>query len=88
MDPTETRHRTPILHRTEKASPMRHLAITCLGLLLAGCSSTLETGYKPRALGAGSDERRAFYAQPFSPESQGKDRDNVDPFRARRPDAP
>ena len=36
----------------------------------AGCSSKLETGYKPRMLGGSSPEtRRGFYAQPFTPEA-------------------
>ncbi len=56
-------------------------------LLAAGCSSTLETGYQPHRLGAGPSERRAFYAEPFSPESKGKAQDNYDAFKARRPDS-
>ena len=38
--------------------------------LLAGCSSTLETGYKPRKIGASSVERRSYYASPFTPEAR------------------
>lgn len=53
-------------------------------LLFAGCSARLETGYEPRKIGSTSTERRAFYAAPFSPESQNSG-DNMDSFRARRP---
>ena len=37
---------------------------------LVGCSSTLETGYKPRLLGSSEEMRRGFYAERFSPEAQ------------------
>ena len=37
--------------------------------LLAGCGSTLETGYIPRPLGSSSTERRGYYASPFTPEA-------------------
>lgn len=57
-------------------------------LLAAGCASRLETGYKPRPLGAGEETRRAYYAQPFSPESQGKDRGQRESFRSRHPEGP
>jgi hypothetical protein len=39
--------------------------------VIGGCSNALETGYKPTPLGAASSERRAYYANPFTPESQG-----------------
>jgi hypothetical protein len=39
----------------------------------AGCSDKLETGYKPRKLGASESQRRAYYASPFSPESMPED---------------
>ena len=35
-----------------------------------GCSSTLDTGYEPRRLGASDDVRRGYYAQPFTPEAR------------------
>ena len=38
--------------------------------LLGGCSEKLETGYVPRTLGASTETRRGFYAQPFSIEAQ------------------
>ena len=47
------------------------IAILAAALALgAGCSSTLETGYKPRKLGASDEMRRGYYAQPFTPEAQ------------------
>jgi hypothetical protein len=35
-----------------------------------GCSSKLETGYKPRLLGSSAEVRRGYYAQPFTPEAK------------------
>ena len=35
-----------------------------------GCSSKLETGYKPRLLGSSPETRRGYYAQPFTPEAK------------------
>ena len=48
---------------------MRYL---CLLLMLTstGCSSTLETGYMPRKLGASEEMRRGYYAQPFTPQAK------------------
>jgi len=37
--------------------------------ILGGCSSELETGYKPRLLNASSTDRRAYYAAPFTAEA-------------------
>lgn len=53
-----------------------------LGLLcfIAGCSTTLEDGYKPRPLGATDGQRRAYYASPFSPESHSGERDGSAPM--------
>jgi hypothetical protein len=39
------------------------------GLLLLGCEPQLETGYKPHPLNATDADRRAYYAQPFTPEA-------------------
>jgi hypothetical protein len=36
----------------------------------SGCSEKLDTGYQPRVLGASTETRRGFYAQPFSLEAQ------------------
>jgi hypothetical protein len=41
-----------------------------LGLAMAGgCDETLETGYKPHRLDSTDNDRRAYYAPEFSPES-------------------
>ncbi|MEA2707977.1 MAG: hypothetical protein QOF78_578 [Phycisphaerales bacterium] len=44
-------------------------ALALMGGGLAGCSSKLETGYKPRMLGSSPEVRRGYYAQPFTPEA-------------------
>ncbi len=49
---------------------IKSIAICSALLLVVGCSSTLETGYVPRKLGASDETRRGFYAQPFTPEAQ------------------
>ena len=47
------------------------IAVVSVALTLgAGCSSTLETGYTPRKLGASDEMRRGYYAQPFTPEAK------------------
>ena len=46
------------------------LALTGIALLSPGCSSKLETGYKPRLLGSSAETRRGFYAQPFTAEAK------------------
>jgi hypothetical protein len=38
-------------------------------IILSGCASDLETGYKPRRLSATSDVRRSYYAAPFTAEA-------------------
>ena len=38
--------------------------------MAAGCSSKLETGYKPRLLGSSAEVRRGYYAEPFTPEAK------------------
>jgi hypothetical protein len=66
------------------------LSSLLLGIVaIGGCSSTtLETGYKPRLLGAGDAERKAFYSAKYTraaalaEQEKGKDAE----FRARRPD--
>jgi hypothetical protein len=56
------------------------------GMLIIGCSSgELETGYKPRKLGASEAERRAFYANPFTPEANAAAQDRESDLEARRP---
>ncbi len=51
----------------------------------AGCSNTLETGYKPKPLKASSAMRRSYYASPFSPEARAPAADKDQEFEARRP---
>jgi hypothetical protein len=53
---------------------------------LAGCGTELETGYKPRVLGASDAERRAYYASPFTPEAQAAEKDRQEEMKSRRPD--
>lgn len=66
---------------------MRTALITALALFVVGCSNTLETGYKPRVLGASAAERRAYYAKPFTPEKKAGqvDRDSEAELRRPRP---
>ena len=35
-----------------------------------GCTSTLDSGYEPRRLGASDAQRRAYYSSPYSEETQ------------------
>jgi hypothetical protein len=53
------------MRMTDLKSALKIAAI----LLLVGCEPKLETGYKPRALNSTPDERRAYYAPAFTPES-------------------
>jgi hypothetical protein len=59
----------------------------CAGivLLLVGCSSTLEDGYKPRKLGASDAVRRSYYASPFTPEARVSKSEREQEIEARRP---
>jgi hypothetical protein len=63
------------------------IAAIVTGMTLSmGCSSTLETGYEPRRLGASASERRAFYAESFTPEANTrKEAPRHDPYQSRRP---
>jgi hypothetical protein len=50
---------------------MKRVCILVIVCFLVGCGrSTLETGYKPRKLGASGVERRSYYASPFTPEAR------------------
>ena len=52
------------------ATVMVAAALAFGGAMIAGgCSSTLETGYKPRLLGSSPETRRGYYAEPFTPEA-------------------
>jgi hypothetical protein len=46
------------------------LPISMLLLSVAGCSSTLDSGYDPRPLTASAAQRKAYYASPYSEETQ------------------
>ncbi len=52
---------------------------------LAGCSDELATGYKPQKLGATDEERRAYYAPPFSPEAAAAKEGKANQSKIRRP---
>ena len=52
---------------------------------VSGCSSTLETGYKPRTLGASSTERRSYYASPFTPAASAADEERGEGLKPRTP---
>jgi hypothetical protein len=42
-------------------------AMVASGLwMMPGCATKLETGYEPHRLGLSADERKAFYADPFT----------------------
>ena len=62
--------------------------IAASGLAISCSSTTLETGYHPRLLGAGDAERKAFYSAKYTRAAalaeQEKGRESE--FRARRPD--
>jgi hypothetical protein len=61
------------------------LIIISLSVLAVGCSSRLEDGYKPRLLGASDEQRRGYYATPFTPQAQEADQSGQQEFDARRP---
>jgi hypothetical protein len=54
-------------------------------VIFSGCSSTLETGYEPRRLGASDAVRRGYYATPFTPEARAASQDREQEYDARRP---
>ena len=60
--------------------------VALLSVAGVGCSSKLETGYEPRALGASPTERRGYYASPFTPEATVAPQAQADDMRnMRRP---
>lgn len=66
---------------------MRTFWLTSILMFLAiGCSSTLETGYKPRSLGVADDARKGYYAPPFSPAAEAAQQGATDQLKMRRPD--
>ena len=54
-------------------------------MLLAGCNTELEDGYKPRSLNAGPTQRRAYYASPFTPEAEAAKQEKGADERSLRP---
>ena len=62
-------------------------AALCLvmSLIVSGCSSTLETGYKPRLLNDSDVKRRAYYASPFTPEAKAAQSERQQELESRRP---
>lgn len=64
---------------------MMRLVLAGMALLLIGCSSTLEDGYKPRKLGATDAARRSYYASPFTPEAKAASLERDQEIEARRP---
>lgn len=44
--------------------------LSALLLPIGACANKLETGYVPVKLNASPQQRRAFYAPPFSPEAR------------------
>ena len=54
-------------------------------LALGGCSSELETGYRPQKIGVTTEERRAYYAPAFSPEAEAGKEGDANLSKARRP---
>ncbi len=64
---------------------MRWMAMLVMAAGMMGCGTEkLDTGYKPRKLGATDALRRSYYAAPFSPGSRVPDRDRDD-FEKNRP---
>lgn len=63
----------------------RNGIIALLALGLCSCSSTLETGYKPRPLDASPEMRRSYYASPFTPEAKAAQMEKEQEMEIRRP---
>jgi len=59
--------------------------LAAVALLTVGCSSTLETGYKPRKLGESNATRRSYYASPFTPEARAAEMEREQELQHRRP---
>lgn len=60
----------PHSNATAKSAAALSFVAPAMLLFAVGCSSTLETGYQPRKLGASDEARRGYYAQPFTPEAK------------------
>lgn len=74
------------LTEVKRGAPVKHvLPAIFLLTLLGGCATGLESGYKPQKIGVTPEERRAYYAPQFSPESQASQQDGENASKARRP---
>jgi hypothetical protein len=57
-------------------------------LILSGCSGKLESGYEPRKLDLSVAQRKALYAEPYSPQAaEAQQDDSEDEAHARTPSA-
>jgi hypothetical protein len=57
-------------------------ALLTVSFLTAGCGTTLEDGYKPRALGSTPEVRRGYYASPFTDQAEAKSHDSTPALNA------
>ena len=76
-----------MLNRMHRRTWITSLAAgaAAVALLTVGCSSTLETGYKPRKLGESNATRRSYYASPFTPEARAAELERDEELQRRRP---
>jgi hypothetical protein len=63
---------------------MRWMAVLVVAASMGCGTEKIDTGYKPRKLGASDALRRSYYAAPFTPESKVPERDRDD-FEKNRP---
>jgi hypothetical protein len=73
------------MHRRRWLTSLAAVALLTAALLTVGCSNTLETGYKPRKLGASNATRRSYYASPFTPEARAAELEREQELEKRRP---
>jgi hypothetical protein len=64
--------------------PLIAAGVLLIALPSGACSNKLETGYVPVKLNASPQQRRAYYAAPFSPEARAVP-DREEELNARRP---
>ena len=66
------------IHRGKGRNPsklMRPFGLIALGMMIVGCGTTLEDGYKPKALGSTPEVRKSYYASPFTPQAEAGSHD-------------
>jgi hypothetical protein len=82
----EAESRTVLLIGRMKMRSLASGALVCVmaAAALAGCSRKLETGYTPNKLSDTPAARRAYYAQPFTPEAAAAN-DRETELQQRRP---